>query len=89
MQLSRLTPCASIQIRFPRWKQRVVGVASYRVMQHNAIDILKEDKEGKRYYPETLYGSGEMIKKCPTQVIKGGTVLHLVPISNLEVLERV
>lgn len=72
----------------PRWKQRVVGIASYRVKNHNAIDIMATDKEGKRYYPDTYYASGKMIKSCETQNLDDGTVLYLVPISKLEPLER-
>lgn len=72
----------------PRWKQRVVGIASYKVQTHNAIDIMKTDKDGKRYFPYTLYGSGELIRSCPTQELSQGVKLFLVPIDQLEVLER-
>lgn len=89
MRLSRTTPCQQIEIRAPRWKQRVVGIASFRVGTHNAIDIIKTDKEGKRYYPDLLYGSGEMIRSCDKQVLPSGVTLYLVPIANLEPLERV
>jgi hypothetical protein len=88
MQLSRTTVCSHIEIRSPRWKQRVVGVASFRVGTHNAIDIIKTDKEGKRYYPDLLYASGETIRACEQQKLPSGVVLYLVPISKLEPLER-
>jgi hypothetical protein len=88
MILSRLTSCNQIEIRMPRWKKRVVGVASYRVGTHNVIDIVAKGKDGKRYYPEALYGSGDMIRECETQTLRGGVKLFLVPISNLEPLER-
>lgn len=88
MLLNRTTPCNMIEIRKPRWKERVVGIAKFRVGVHNAIDITLADKTGKRYYPNTLYGSGEMIRSCETQTLPSGVVLYLVPINNLEPLER-
>lgn len=88
MLLSRMTPCQEIRIKAPRWKQRVVGVASFRVGTHNKIIIEAKGKDGKPYYPEPLYGSGEMIQRQPVQVLPGsGVKLYLVPISELEPLE--
>lgn len=89
MILDRTTPCEQIEIRMPRWKQRVVGIATYRVKTHNAIDITATGSDGKRYYPDVLYGSGEMIRKCETQTLPSGVTLYLVPINKLEALERV
>lgn len=89
MQLSRTTVCNKIEIRRPRWKQRVVGIANFRVGTHNEIDIIAVDKMQRRYYPETLYGSGDMITKCPIQTLPSGVKLYLVPIANLEPLERI
>lgn len=89
MQLHKHTPCSSIEIKAPRWKQRVVGIATFRVGNHNAIDIVATGKDGNRYFPETLYGSGEMIRECETQTLPSGVKLHLVPIHKLEKLERV
>lgn len=88
MTLSKETSCNMIEIKMPRWKQRIIGIANFRVGQHNAIDITATGKDGKRYYPNTLYGSGEMIKECETQILPSGVKLYLVPIANLEVLER-
>jgi hypothetical protein len=89
VKLSRNTACNAIEIRMPRWKQRIVGIASYRVGTHNAIEITAKGKDGQRYYPETLYGSGEMIRSCEIQHLPSGVMLYLVPISKLEPLERV
>lgn len=88
MILDKDTACSRIEIRSPRWKQRVIGVASYRVKEHNAIDIIAMAKDGRRYYPDTLYATGEFIRSCPTQSVSGGVLLYLVPIRSLEVLER-
>jgi hypothetical protein len=89
MQLSRMTVCNQIEIKMPRWKQRIVGVANYRVGTHNAIDITALGKDGHRYYPEPLYGSGDMIRKCEKQTLPSGVTLYLVPIGSLEPLERI
>jgi len=89
MQLPRLQPVQYIEIKKPRWKQRVVGIASYRVGTHNQINIIAKDKTGKLYYPNDYYMSGEDIKKYDKQTLGSGVVLHLVPISDLEILERI
>lgn len=89
MQLARDTVCNKIEIRMPRWKQRVVGIATFRVGHHNAIEITATGKDGNRYYPETLYGSGDMIRACEQQTLPSGVTLYLVPIDKLETLERV
>ena len=89
MKLSKNTVCSKIEIIEPRWKARTVGIATYRVKQHNEINILATSPvNSRRYYPDPLYGSGEMIRSCPTQKLSSGTVLYLVPISKLESLER-
>lgn len=88
MLLDRTTACNVIEIRSPRWKQRVVGVASFRVGTHNEIRITATDKDGKLYYPDTYYMSGADIKNHETQTLPSGVVLYLIPISELEILER-
>lgn len=89
MKLDRLVPCSKIEVRSPRWKQRVVGIASYRVKEHNEIEIIAVGKDGRRYYPDVMYASGETIRACETQTLPQGVMLYLVPISKLEILERV
>ena len=78
-----------IEIRCPRWKQRVIGVASYRIKEENEIQITAiSPKDGRRYYPDPFYATREQIVKNETQTLPDGTKLFLVPISSLEVLER-
>lgn len=90
MQLSKDTPCNHIEIRAPRWKERVIGIAKFRVGMHNSIDIVATNKEGERYYPDTYYMSGADIAKHEVQKLKnGGVEVYLVPINELSVLERV
>jgi hypothetical protein len=88
MVLDKFTPVNMIEIRSPRWKERTIGIAHYRVGMHNSIEIQAKDKEGKLYYPNTYYMSGEDIKKHDIQKLYSGTTLYLVPISELEILER-
>lgn len=89
MQLPEMTPMSVVDIQKPRWKQRVVGIASFRVGQHNKVRILATGKDGERYYPDDMYISGEDVKKHPVQLLPSGVKLYLVPISDLERLELV
>ena len=83
----RKTPMNHIQIKAPRWKQRTIGVASYRIGTHNKIEIMATSKKDrKRYYPETYYISGDRLLEYPIQKLGNGTVLHLVPIADLDTL---
>ena len=50
MKLSRTTPVQHIVIEKPRWKQRVIGVATFRVGHHNMIEITAKKKDGTKYY---------------------------------------
>lgn len=73
-------------IKMPRWKQRVVGLAAYRVSDHNKVDIMAAGKDGERYYPDTYYISGEEVRKCEKQMLPQGLELYLVPINKLQIL---
>lgn len=88
MKLSKTTQCSLFQIQVPRWKERVVGLADYRLSTHNEIHILAKDKEGKRYYPDNYYISQEKARSYPLQT-RSGIDLRLVPINDLETLERI
>jgi len=88
MELPRLTECSLFQIHVPRWKERVVGIADYRISRHNEIRILAKNKDGKKYYPDNYYMSGEQARTYPTQT-RSGITLRLIPINDLKVLVRV
>ena len=93
MKLGRLVPTSKIEIRAPRWKDRVVGIASHRLAEHMEIEILAADKYGKRYYPDTYYLSQDQVIKNGVhqveQQVINGLVIWLVPISKLSILQRV
>lgn len=89
MKLSRMTPCQHFAIRVPRWKQRVVGLAKHKIGEHNCVEILAADKKGKRYYPGQYYIPGSRFSEVDYELDnQRGLTLVLVPISDLEPLER-
>lgn len=83
MVLSRLTPCQKIEIWQPRWKDRKVLIATYKVGTHNEIVFTKTPS-----MPDTYYVSGEDIRAC-TKASNTKIECYEVPLSKLEILERV
>lgn len=90
MILSKNISCNLFEIRKPVWGGRKVGLASYKIAAHNRIDILYTDKEGRRIYPLPLYISGADARKYPMQAVRSNhnVKLYIIPINDLEVLER-
>lgn len=92
MKIGRTTPCSVFEIREPVWGGRKVGLATYKISMHNEIRILYKYANSKdRVYPLPLYISGEKARTYPSQPVKSNPsiILHVIPISDLEVLERV
>lgn len=91
MKLSKTTPAQIFEIRVPVWGGRKVGLASYKLGIHNEVRILKKDKNGDLLYPQPLYVSGDKARTYPTEPVRSNPsiTLHVIPISELEVLERV
>ena len=89
MKLSKTTECSLIPIKFPRWKERAVGLPTYKIKTHNEITIEYTKTDGTKLYPYPLYITGEKAKQYPLQHLKNGVSVHIVPIKDLEVLERV
>lgn len=91
MKLSRFTPCQLISIKVPVWGGRKVGIATFRVGTHNEIRIETKNKEGEAIYPQPFYISGEDIRKYPIEPVRSNpnVKLYIVPINDLEVLERI
>lgn len=90
MQLSRTTPAQLFNIKVPVWGGRKVGLASYKVGQHNSIEIMVTDKDGNRIYPQPMYISGEKVRTYPIEPVRSNPniKLYIVPINELEPLER-
>lgn len=90
MKISRLTPTTVFTIKTPVWGGRKVGLATYKIGQHNEIRITTTDKNGELYYPQPLYISGEKARTYPLTPVKSNPniKLHVIPVADLEVLER-
>lgn len=84
MKLSRLTPTQNIDIWQPRWKDKVVLIAKYKVGTHNIIKMTKI-KEGNEYSGE-FYLSGETIRKYPLDT-NGKIPCYEVSLDELQVFE--
>lgn len=91
MKLNRTTPANLFKIKTPIWGGRKVGLATYKIGQHNEIRIEKRNAEGDLLYPQPLYISGEKVKNYPIQAVKSNPniKLYIIPINDLETLERV
>jgi len=87
MKIARTTPLNKFDILAPRWKDRTVLLADWKIGQHNEINITCVNKNGERYFPEPFYMSGEKIKTYTAQP-HGDRKVYSVPIKDLEVLER-
>lgn len=91
MKLSRLTPANIFEIKTPVWGGRKVGLATYKIGTHNEIRITYTDKQGLLVYPQPFYISGEKARTYPVQPVRSNPniKLHVIPVSDLEILERV
>ena len=82
MVLSRLTPCQKIEIWQPRWKDRTVLIAKYKVGAHNEIVFTKT-----KSMPDSYYLSGKDIQSSPLDS-NSKIECYAVPMNKLELLER-
>ena len=83
MLITKLTPCNRVEIWQPRWKDRTVMAAKYKVGTHNEIVFTKAPTMKGSYYI-----SGKAITKYPLQT-NGKLLCYCVPLDDLELLERV
>lgn len=81
MKLAKSEKISTIEIWQPRWKDRVVLIATFKVGEHNAIRFTKTPT-----MPETYYVSGEKARTFPVES-NGKIGCYAVPISELEILE--
>lgn len=84
MVLGRLTPAQLIEIWRPRYKDRKVLIATYKVGTHNSITFTR----AKHLLGQQFYASGEKIKSYPTES-NGKITCYAVPMEILEPLERI
>lgn len=83
MILPRDTPCNIIEIWQPRWKDRTVMIAKYKVGTHNLIRFTKT-----KSMPDDYYLSGGTIRRSPVTT-NGKLECYAVPMNELEILERI
>jgi hypothetical protein len=82
MILSATTPCNVIEIWQPRWKDRTVLIAKYKVGTHNVVRFTKT-----KSMPDDYYLSGSEIRQHAT-TNNGKLECYVVPMDRLETLER-
>lgn len=91
MTINKTTPCNLFNIKTPIWGGRKVGLATYKIGMHNEIRIEKRDTQSNLLYPQPLYISGEKAKTYPVEPVKKNPAikLYIIPINDLETLERI
>lgn len=82
MKLSTTTPTNLLLIKQPRWKDRVVLLAQYKIGVHNTIRFTDVPSMKQDYYI-----SGVDVKKYPLST-NGKIACYEVPITALDYLER-
>lgn len=78
-----------IEVKAPRWRDRTVLVAKFRVATNNQIEITAKRKDGTRYFPEAYEMDGKDLMKYPIHHMtsKSGNDVEMlvVPIDDLKV----
>lgn len=86
MRLNRLTPASEITIFAPRFHDKVILIAKWKVSTHNIIKITKSPSHNGEYYL-----SNTTIGKYPIETVKDKTgterLFYAVPIDELQVYE--
>jgi hypothetical protein len=82
MIVSRLTPLNVIEIWQPRYKDRKVLVAKYKVKQQNKIVFTK----AKHLADKQFYLNGADASKYPIET-NGKIACYAIPLDDLEILE--
>lgn len=84
MILDPKTPLNLIEIWAPRWRDRVVLVAPWKVGNHNKVVFTRA-----KSMPGEYYLSGKTIRDCKLDMSGNGkSSMYAVPIDKLEKLEK-
>ena len=75
----------TVCIHKPIWSSRSIGVAEYRLEKDVKVEIDYETADGIRMFPHKYLLPREKAMTYPTQVVRGGTVLRIIPIADLEI----
>lgn len=81
MKLPRLTPAQNISIISPRYRDKTVLIAKFKVGTHNIVKFTKAPS-----LPNEYYLSGSTITKYPLES-NGKIAVYAVPIDELVVYE--
>lgn len=74
-----------ITIFEPRWKDKTVLIADWKIGPENDIEITCMNGDNRRY-PQPFHASGEWLRQYPTEQKPYGT-MRIVPLDKL--LEKV
>lgn len=76
-----------LEIKKPWWDGEKVGIAARRLVEGTTMEvtIAYKDAQGQLVYPYRYQMPCRKIKSYPTHNAKG-TVLHIVPIADFEVV---
>lgn len=88
MIIDNKTSCNLFHIHVPIWSKKSIGLADYRLATHNEIHIGAKRKDGELYYPDAYYISAEKARSYPLEH-RSGIDVRIIPIRDLEVLERI
>lgn len=78
-----------IEIWEPRWKDRVVLVANWKIGAVNKLVITKKHADGSPYFPEPFMLTGDFLKAYPMTAVKGKHAFRAVALDDLLKLEEV
>lgn len=82
---------AKFSIKFPRWIDKTVGLAEYRLKDSNEVEILYEDVNGVRLFPHKYTITKNKAMSFPTQIVgeEYKVKVRLIPISELTIEESI
>jgi len=89
--LPRTQPCTLFEIRAPQWNggKKKVGLAKYRIGDHNEIRFLYKKKDGTFSIPGNFYFDGAKLKEIDFERMNvKGLTLVMIPFDELDQLVR-
>jgi len=81
-----------VEIKKPIWngelRKRCVGIAEFRLQPVMQVDIMYTRKDGTRTFPNPFKVTKAQMLKCPTMVVGGNVKLYVIPVEDMEEIER-
>lgn len=77
------------EIQKPIWNTESVGIATKRIISGTTMEVTISytDTSGQLVYPYKYRMACSKMKRYPTKAVKGGVVLHIIPIADFEAVE--